>query len=294
MKRRSFKYSILVIILAVIISVSWFLKIEKQKTGYEFTRMGASITRTSDHELNEMKDDIGKSQSNLLVFIGIAFVIFVFLRTLERNDNRREIEMDLNEENSSTYKNKQINIGKLLNVLRVLLILLLLFIGSVKCYQVLSNNEKNNKDMGVSNHLHNDITSEKINNNDNEDVIKAVNTITADNLIESICGWWGYKSDISYELLHVFDNKIQTGMAEGQLDREGTIRNVVKKQDGSFELTVYYPESYLFEEYYPEDEGKFHISSNDNFQKNLILIDELGNKYNYTFAGKEDYYSIYN
>lgn len=126
--------------------------------------------------------------------------------------------------------------------------------------------------------------------------ISSTYDMSAENeLLEKTQGWWAFKSDFSYELLHIFNNKIQTGVAEGALDRDGYIEKVVKLNDNSYEIRLYYPEICMYEgeDLLPELREVIYISSNDKFHNTLILENSNGDKFQYEFAGKEDFYSIY-
>jgi len=99
--QKTFRFSVLVLILAIIVVVVWFAKINKQEqeyyAGHRITSTLGSFEkayggRTSDDtqerldKLNEDKDDIDNSKSNLLLFIGISITIVIVLITLENKN----------------------------------------------------------------------------------------------------------------------------------------------------------------------------------------------------------------
>ena len=101
-QNKFFRFSVLVLVVAIIVVVVWFAKINKQEQEYyanhritstlgsfekAYGGRASSDTQEKLDKLDKEKNDIDNSKSNLWIFIGVSFAIVIVLITLENKNN---------------------------------------------------------------------------------------------------------------------------------------------------------------------------------------------------------------
>ena len=114
--------------------------------------------------------------------------------------------------------------------------------------------------------------------------------ISIEEFINQTQGHWAIPGENSCTVISLSNNSFESCVYPGSFDRPGSFTKIIKKTDGTYEATIYYPETIMFEGEKPKPEiyETLLFSSNDNYNQTLTVTNSNGNKFNYTFIGKSE------
>lgn len=98
----------------------------------------------------------------------------------------------------------------------------------------------------------------------------AVDVVNEENLVSALQGHWAIGEGRYCNGVSIADDEIVFWTYPGEYGLTGYIRDVTQYGE-YFEITVYYPAADHMGSYYPEQESRYFISSDDNFLKTLTI-----------------------
>lgn len=83
-------------------------------------------------------------------------------------------------------------------------------------------------------------------------------------------------------------NRFSDGHYRGEGGLSGNISMFRNKEDNEYELTIHFPEGYIYEDPIPAHDETFIVKSDDGFKNQMTVTDDEGNVYECQYAGITD------
>ena len=83
-------------------------------------------------------------------------------------------------------------------------------------------------------------------------------------------------------------NRFSDGQYRGEGGLDGNISRFRNIEADEYELTIHFPDGYIYEELIPAHDKVFIVNSNDGYQNHMTVTDDQGNVYECQYAGTTD------
>ncbi|MBR5239329.1 MAG: hypothetical protein IKW04_01985 [Clostridia bacterium] len=111
--------------------------------------------------------------------------------------------------------------------------------------------------------------------------------LSEDEMLTRIQGWWYmmYEDSNDCFAIHFSGRDVLETMYPGEKFPDGVITGMTQIEENVFEVEIYYPETELFGEVYPESTDTYTLISDNGFQNDMVMVTEDGTELVFQYAG---------